>query len=325
MAASSQAGPLDIEITGRHGPLLDLIHRTLELYDVPWSLTPMKRVSLNVAVTYEPSSQTARGTFLECAQMLVDTVSGGLLATTTGRARLSGDFRDGVERWDLSAPESLVAAGRWPEIEDLISLVVTTGWRRAQWVPLHAAGLTDGDRGLLVCAMSGGGKTTFSLALVRNGWQMLGDDKLLIGQHNGELVAGAIKQILNLDPAVVRWFPEVGDLRSLPEYSTWSPKRRVPLTRFWPRAAARVTRPTHVIVVDRRPDSGSVQVQPLSEGDTMAALMRQTVVPLDPTVAQPVLAALATVARRVRGFRVEIPDDAYADPHAMDTVEAAIS
>lgn len=285
----------------------------------------MKAVCLDVRTVGVASGEAARGSFLECAQMLVDTTPAGLRATTMRGASLRGDFQNGAERWEMEVPDSLVAAGRWPEIEDLISLVVTTGWRRAGWLPIHAAGLTDNDRGLLVCAMSGGGKTTFSLALVRRGWQLLGDDKLLVGDVDGKLVVGAIKQILNLDPAAVRWFPEVGDLRDLPEYSAWSPKRRVPLTSFWPSAPAYAMRATHLIVVDRRPGRGEVRVTPLSEGEAMGALLRQTVVPLDRTVALPIVTMLARVAGRVRGFRVEVHDDAYADLRAMDAVEAALS
>ena len=103
--------------------------------------------------------------------------------------------------------------------------MLTTGWRRAGWVPLHAAGLVapssgtsdDRDRhGVIVCAMGGGGKTTFTVAMVRRGWRSLGDDKLLLrstdfGSVTEALIVASIKQILNVDPAAAALFPELAD------------------------------------------------------------------------------------------------------------------
>jgi hypothetical protein len=319
----ARAGLLDIEISGTSGPLLDLVERNLALYDVPWTLTGTKRVTLEVDVVAAPAVG-ASGGFLECAQMLVDSSATGLRATTTHGAELMGDLGKGFERWRLTAPTELVDGGWWPEIEDLISLVVTTGWRRAGWVPLHAAGLERDGRGVLVCATGGGGKTTFSLGLVRRGWRLLGDDKLLVGDLDGTLVVAAIKQVLNVDPAIVRWFGEVGDLSGLPEYSAWSPKRRVPLSMLWPAAHAVSAPPTHLVSLVRRAGSGGVSITPISEMEALTTLMRQTVFPRDPAVARPIVAMLGRVAAQVRGHQLVVHDDAYADESTLAAVEAAL-
>ena len=66
------------------------------------------------------------------------------------------------------------------DIESLLSLVLTEGWRAEGWIPLHAAAVVRFDTCALICAESGGGKTSLTAALVREGWQTLGDDKLLL-------------------------------------------------------------------------------------------------------------------------------------------------
>lgn len=318
------AGPLLIEIAADDGPLRELIVSTLSLFDAPWSLSNPKIVRLAVAVTGRPVPTRAAGSYLECAQMLVDALPFGLRATTTRGASLAGRFDEDSESWLMEVPETLIAGGWWPEIEDLVSLVLTTGWRRAGWVPLHAAGLARPGRGVVVCASGGGGKTTFSVAMVRRGWQMLGDDKLLLGTVAGRPALAALKHMLNLDPAVARWFPEVGDLSRLPEYSVWSPKRRVALAAFWPAAAAHSMTPTHLVQLVRRRDRRATSISVLEQADTLAALMRQSVIPRQPDAARRIVGALAGLGRSVVGYRLELGEAAYENPAALDGIDEAL-
>ncbi len=90
-----------------------------------------------------------------------------------------------MSRGDWTSRLHLRQGGRAYEIEDLLSLVLTTGWRRAGWVPLHGGGLVRDGRGLLCVATSGGGKTTFTVSLIRRGWRALGDDKVLLATAAG--------------------------------------------------------------------------------------------------------------------------------------------
>ena len=287
-------------------------------------------VRLALRLTDSPPEMMAEGRFLEAAQMLVDPIPAGLRATTTSGALLTGRFEDDGEGWLMEVPPSVSDEGRWPEIEGLLTLVLTTGWRRAGWVPLHAAGIVDGDRArldggaTLVCAGSMGGKTTFTLAMVHRGWLALGDDKLLLGEKGGSPVVAAIKHMLNVDPAAAAaWFPELGDLSTLPEYSAWTPKRRVSLRSVRPSGLAFSARPRQLVELARSGGS-QTQITTLSRDDTIAALLRQSVIPRDPQVARPIVQALGHLGQNLRGFRVEIGNDAYSDPTALDPVEAVL-
>jgi hypothetical protein len=315
-----RAGPLDIEVTGDGGFAMNVVESTLSLFDVPWTLTPTRPVSMDVRDAETSSPASAIGSFLVANQMTVDTTADGMRATTTNGATIVGVFEDAGERWLLRVPAQLVAEDRRPEIEDLVSLVVTTGWRRARWIALHAAGLTRNDVTALVCAGSRGGKTTFSMAMVSRGWRLIGDDKLLLGAPDGTWIVAGIKHMMNVDPAAAAWFPELGDLTLLPEYSAWSPKRRVSLSSVWPEAAALQGQPTHVVQLIRTKATAHVRVSPLSAAERISVLLHQTVIPLDRTIARHITATLAVRAERLQGIRVEIPDDIYGDLQALDVV-----
>ena len=319
----ASAGPLRIAFDAPQGPLRDLIAATLSLYDVPWSNVPIRHVELVCAVGGTRVAG-ALGSYLVCARMLVDMTHDGLLATTAHGGVIRATFAEGGERWSMRVSEEIMSGGIWPEVEDMLSLVLTTGWRRAGWVPLHAGGLTDGHRGLLVCAGSGGGKTTFTLAMARRGWRALGDDKLLLEMNGRPQYVAAIKHMFNVDPAVRRWFPEVGDLRALSEYSAWTPKRRVSLRSFWPLAPATEMSATHLLTLERRPGEHGIGVSVMTTADSISTLLHQSVIPRDPRIAGPIARTLATLAQRISAMRVTVGDDAYSDPDALLAVDEAL-
>jgi hypothetical protein len=161
--------------------------------------------------------------------------------------------------------------------------------------------------------------------MVSRDWRLVGDDKLLLGAPDGTWIVAGVKHIMNVDPTAAAWFPELGDLTLLPEYSAWSPKRRVSLSSVWPEAAALQGQPTHVVQLIRTEDAGRVRVSPLSAGERISVLLHQTVIPLERTVARQITATLAVRAERLQGIRVEIPDAIYGDRRALDVVEEALS
>jgi hypothetical protein len=314
-----------VELTGDGGFAMDVVESTLALFDVPWTLTPTRGVELDVREAEVSAWTPASGTFLEAAQMRVDSATHGMRATTTHGAVMEGQLHAAAESWRVTVPRQLVAEDRRPEIEDLVSLVVTTGWRRAGWTPLHAAGLTRNGVTALVCAGSRGGKTTFSMAMVSRGWRLIGDDKLLLGAPHGTWLVAGIKHMMNVDPAAAAWFPQLGDLKDLPEYSAWSPKRRVSLESVWPDAPALHGEPTHLIQLVRSGGPGRMRVSPLDLAQRISVLLRQAVIPLDPKIARHITSTLANRAERLRGLRVDVPDAVYAQAGALEVVEKALA
>lgn len=317
-------GPLDIRVEARDSNLSTLIDDTLSLFDVDWRLTPAKAVTLDARMVDGAAAPGALGEYLVAARMRVDSTASGMRATTDSGASIEGRFDAQGEAWRMLVPSALEQSGRWWEVEDLLSLVATTGWRRAGWVPLHAAGLTDGKRGVLICAPGGGGKSSLSIALMRRGWQSIGDDKLLLGSADGETVIAGVKHIMNIDPRAATWFPELAGIGAEPAYAVGSPKRRVPLTRFWPLAAAPTMVPTDMILLERGAGRAALVIEPLSADQVLIGLLRQTVIPRRPDAARAMTRPVGRLAARLRGLRVVMPDDAYSDPSAIERLEAAL-
>ncbi len=88
---------------------------------------------------------------------------------------------------------------------------------------LHSAAVRSPDgRGLLFIAVSGGGKTTTNLAMVRRGAKLVSDDLVVVDLHSNTAQAGGIPKPLNLREGTISFFNE---LRNLAAASDRSPGR----------------------------------------------------------------------------------------------------
>ena len=325
-ASTFACGPLEVRVEAADADLLAKVAETLCLYDVRWK-RPGRAVDVDVSWVTTPAA-LGPGRFLTCAHMTVDAVADGLQATTRSGAAAAGIFAPAGEQWSVEVPAELAGTSRldeFDEVEDLIELVLTTGWRRDGWVPVHAAAIARGERCALLCAPSGGGKSTLTTALVRRGWQALGDDKVLLRSGSGDRPClAALLHTFNLDPSVRTWIPEVGDLERLARYSAWTNKRKLRLADVWPGAVVSEGSPTHLVVIHRTPVGDRAHVEHLAPAEVFATLLRQTVVPGDRRTAAPVLQTVAAAARRLEGLRAHMPDAVFGDGPALDALEAAL-
>jgi hypothetical protein len=251
--------------------------------------------------------------------MRADPTAEGLLATC--RSGASGIYDRAARRWELRIVEPADAAASEDHIEDLLELALTTAWRAAGWIPLHAGAVVRGGSCALLMAPAKGGKSTLTAAMVQRGWRTLGDDKALLGFVGGQPEVRGLAREFNLDPATRRWFPEVGDLQSLPPLSRWNAKRRVAIESVWGDCVVGRAVPIWVVLIQRDAGPRPTRVSALTASQVLSALLHQTVVPSDAATAREILAVLARVARTMRGLRLEIGADVYADPRNLDVLE----
>jgi hypothetical protein len=288
------------------------------LFDVRWVGPPLT-VELDIDAG-APLSPPAEGRFLHCAKMRVDADGEDLRASFDGGVSATFDSRTGS--WRVRLPSARPTGPVLADIEGLVTLVLATGWRALGWVPLHAGAVAKDGRCALLCAPSGGGKSSLTVAMVARGWQTLGDDKLLL-RHDGRELRALLFH-LNLDPRTRFWFPALGDLASLPEYSMWTPKRRLKITSVWPSSGRETARPTHLVAITREAGVVGVTVEPMARGETLSLLLHQTVVPGDPAVARRMVGPVAACAAGLESWRVTVGDDAYRDADALAPLEAAL-
>ncbi len=316
-----RCGPLAIALTSEAEVVHGKIAETLLLYDLVWPL-PARAVLVG-ATLGDPPDDHPQGSYLRCGRMLVDSVADGLIARTTGGAFARGRSTPSGDEWRVTVPQELIDAQKIEELEDIVSLILTTGWRLQGWTPIHAAAVARGDRCAILCAATGGGKTTLTAALVRRGWAVLGDDKLLLRTVAGRSEIAALLHTFNLHPRTREWFPEVGDLESLPRYSAWTEKRKVSVRSIWGHAPAYSAHPTTLVALERREDGG-VSAGSLDLSERLSALLRQTVIPAQPSIARAIVADVSRLAASVHGIALSIGRDAYREEAALDRIEAAL-
>lgn len=315
-------GPLRVTLRSQDAYLHDKITETLGLYDLTWP-PPHRPINLSArrSSRLEPA---ASGTFLRCARMLVDSGPQVLSASTTSGVHASARLGEQGETWDIAVPNRVFEQGKLEEIEDILSLVLTTGWRRQGWTPIHAAAVENNTGCVVICAPTGGGKTTLTAALVRRGWRVLGDDKLLLRVQDGRAVIAALLHTFNLHPKAQEWFPEVGDLERLPRYSVWTEKRKVSISSIWSHAPAHMAEPSVLICLSRNDEALDAIISPLSDGQILETLLRQTVIPAERSTARDIISSVARAASQVKGLSVEVPREAYRAPAFLDALEQAI-
>jgi len=89
----------------------------------------------------------------------------------------------------------------------LLDLLRTSGI-----VPLHAGAVALDDEGILVTAFSGGGKSTFTIALTRAGLKFLGDDVVLLRREGTQIAALLLPNPIQLSLQSISFFPELAPL-----------------------------------------------------------------------------------------------------------------
>jgi hypothetical protein len=318
-------GPVRVTIEATLPAFERQVEEQLEIFRTGWSANDYE-VRLRIMAVPSPAA-AARGSYLTCSRMNVDATPEGPYATTRcgAGAQLERRWHNG-ETWLISFPFAEIETPAIDELEDLVGLALVSGWRAAGWTPVHAAAVARDDKCLILCAMSGGGKSTLTAALVRAGWLTLGDDKLLLRVGaNGVPEIGALLHSFNLHPQTREWFPEIGDLERLPRYSAWTPKRKVFAEDVWPGRTVQRARPTHVVRVRRGVQTVPVKVAALTDDEMFRTLIGQIAVPNDPAIAAAAMRTVAaTVHSGLRGIDLMIAEGAYRDPAALDALFAAL-
>jgi len=312
-------GPLSIQVDGNNAEMCRRIEDTLGLYNVAWD---SMCASINIDIdTSEESADLGAGSYLTCARMHVDREAHYLKATFKSGAAAVSEHNG----WHLRVPRNGDEFWTLVDLESFVTLVLTEGWRACGWVPVHAAAIVRDKTCAMVCAESGGGKTSLTSAMLSRGWQTLGDDKLLLRiDASGRAELRALVHTFNMHPRTGGWFPEVGDVTELPSYSVFTDKRKIHPDSIWQGATLDAARPTHIVKLLRGESEGSIRARQLSSAETLSTLLHQTVIPSEAAAAKPIVATIARTAASLRGIELEVGNNAYANEEAISMIEGAL-
>lgn len=322
-SVTGTCGPLLIRIEAADSRLASFARAYLELFGRRWSAIT-RTVEVEIVRSFDGSA--AAGSYLECGQMRVDVDGNAFLASTRHGITAHGSIGERSDRWTLHVPGGLVLdEPQIGNLEDVFSLICTAGWRAEGWIAVHAGAVVGPSCCALLCAPSGGGKSTLTAALLTAGWTTLGDDKVLLRAGGGQPRVRSLLDTLNLHPQTRRWLPVPG-IEALPRYSAWTEKRRVGVHMLTGAPQPQAATPTHVICIERTGIADGVRAVRMSGEELLPALLRQIVIPRDASIARMTLQAAAACVRGLKGgVRLKIGEDAYADASWIGSLEPALA
>jgi hypothetical protein len=311
---------LNVEVHADDALLEEFARHYLELFSYKWT-GDSRQVTVYLRRTRD--ANRANGSYLQCGQMYVDRTGDSYVASTRFGIVARGS---GAGRWTVAVPEAIdLGEPQLGNLEDVFSLVCSVEWRAQGWIPVHAAAAIGAAGCTLLCAPSGGGKSTLTAALLLAGWASLGDDKLLLRAGSDGATVRPLLRTMNLDPQTQQWFPIRG-IDTLPRYSAWTDKRRVHMSALTNRATPAQARPRALVVLRRVPELRGLRAAPIPRAETLPALLRQIVLPRNAAHARETLRAAAACASGIeRAIHLEVGDGAYADPHWLAALEAALA
>ena len=133
---------------------------------------------------------------------------------------------------------------------------------------VHASGVVDPHgRAWLLSGNSGAGKSTLAYALSRAGWNVLGDDGVVIEVRGDDVVAYPWRDPLQVSHALASQFPELHEHADRVRTSDW--RERIPMHA----PVAHTARVSALMLLQRADERSVSRLGPL---EALAALVRQS-------------------------------------------------
>ena len=174
---------------------------------------------------------------------------------------------------------------------------------------VHAAGLGLDGKGILIAGASGAGKTTLTLALLRAGFDLLGDDTTFLTNRSDGLQALAFPDEIDVTAETVGLFPELQDLAQEPLANgrrKWSiAPSAIYDSRIINQCAPRM------LVFPRVAEGKESVLTPMPKDEALLEVMCN-VLRTEASAAQAHLDALALLVQRCSCFRLQTGRDFHA-------------
>ncbi|MDV2502896.1 MAG: hypothetical protein RX318_02960 [bacterium] len=207
--------------------------------------------------------------------------------------------------------KDLIGAPRYV-FNDLLMAPLMEMLKQRGFFGLHAAALTKDSAGYLFPGNAESGKTTIALSLLKEGFQYLADDKVLLRKEDNGITALAFTRRFNIDPNISRYYPELGfleDLKPLPGTT----KRAFDISKVYPGTFLSRCRPKFLIHLHKTSELRSRRTR-LSPNESFVRLANQTVPSLRKEITEKQLQLLADLARGTESHLLQIGEDLNGTP-----------
>ena len=177
---------------------------------------------------------------------------------------------------------------------------------------LHSAAVSLNDRGLLLPASGDSGKSTLAYSLVREGWNFVSDDSVLLTGAAAGVRALSFRRTFALDFEAEQHFPELQPL----EKSTFaeSRKRALSMTTLRPKQAASACAPDTIVFPQIEERSVS-ELAEIGKSEALRLLiMQSTITSSNRRTAEQHLETLRRLVTQARTYRLTAGRDLVEVP-----------
>jgi len=196
----------------------------------------------------------------------------------------------------------------------LITFSLVILLRYKGWFALHTAALARDGRGLLLVAQSDSGKSTATLNLVRQGWDYLSDDTVLLHAEEDCTRAHSFRRNFCVDSDATTLFPELGR-RDWPASLSDATKWQVDIDTLFPGQYVPTAVPRVLILPEIAGESKS-RVEPVDAKTVLGQLIDQGALFLtpDPAVARRQLSIFRRLIQQSQAYRMHAGRDLLDKP-----------
>jgi len=334
MAQHYQLHGLRIRATGDHSTVSRLLRRILQFKGAQNEGEEAPSTSETVDVTLDFSVGRAPASPPEDARYIDMTGHPGTgIWRTSGRMILhhedtTVDLRPQTGLAEAAISPDLFTSGTDQQPSSLLSYLVAISLaillRAHGWFPLHAAGLTREERGVLLTARSGSGKSTAALSLVRDGWGYLSDDTVLLRAENDQINAYSFRRNFCVDPDAASHFPEL-DASDWPPALSNASKWQIDPAQIYPGQSVATCTPSLIVLPDLA-DTSESRVEPVGTKPALEQLLNQGGFFLAPgsDAADRHLTVLRRLIEQARTYRLHAGRDVLEHPRTVHTLLAPL-
>lgn len=198
-----------------------------------------------------------------------------------------------------------------------MTVIETLKYRRLYF--LHGACVSRNGRSYLFSGHSGSGKSTAAFNLVRQGFQFVADDSLLLSEQNGKIAVSPYYTNFHVDAELIKRCPEIVDARELDDRDRGFARMRVNMSEIYPGSFVASLEPDRIIFPQVIPN-GSSSFSAISQMAVYEGLLKQTILAVDANIAREQLRVIEKLAKQVKGFNLLTGPDMYEDPKILSAL-----